>query len=99
MSESFKPLRSASLMGHGNPGQLIPWSPMIAAAVKVYADNPTTANRMRKRIRTVLRFGETRTVRGHKPAVVHHPSIPAKDIPALMVELAALDSPDARAMR
>jgi integrase len=71
----------------------------IAAAVKVYADNPTTANRMRKRIRTVLRFGETRTVRGHKPAVVHHPSIPAKDIPALMVELAALDSPDALALR
>jgi integrase len=71
----------------------------IAAAVKVYADNPTTAGRMRKRIRTILRFGETRTVRGHKPVVVHHPSMAAKDIPALMVELSAMDRPDARAMR
>jgi integrase len=70
----------------------------IAAAVKVYADKPTTAARMRKRIRTVIKFGETRTVRGHKPAVIHHPSMPAADVPALMIELAALDKPDARAL-
>jgi len=71
----------------------------IASAIKVYADKPTTAIRMRKRIRTVIKFGETRTVRGSKPAVIHHPSLPAKDIPALMIELAALDGPDARALR
>lgn len=71
----------------------------VAAAVKVYADNPTTAGRMRKRIRTVIKFGETRTVRGHKPAVVHHASMAAADVPALMIELAALSGPDARALR
>jgi integrase len=70
----------------------------VAAAVKVYDDNPATQARMRKRIRTILRYGESREVKGKKREIQHLPAMPAKDVPAIMRELAALDSPDARAL-
>jgi integrase len=74
-------------------------TPKVAAtAVKVYDDNHATQKRMRKRIRTILRFADTREVRGKKRKVKHLNAMPAKDIPALMRELAALDTPDARAL-
>jgi hypothetical protein len=70
----------------------------VAAAVKVYDDNPATQARMRKRIRTILRYGESREVKGKKREIQHLPAMHAKDVPAFMLELAALDSPDARAL-
>jgi integrase len=71
-----------------------------AAAATAYDDNAPTQKRMRKRIRTILRYGDTRELKGKKHKVKHHPAMAAKDIPALMLELAALlaDKPDARAL-
>jgi integrase len=72
---------------------------VVATAVKVYDDNPATQARLRKRIRTILKFADTREVRGKKRKVKHLPAMPAKDVPALLKELAALgDAPDARAL-
>jgi len=70
-----------------------------AAAATAYDDNAPTQKRMRKRIRSILRYGDTRELKGKKHKVKHHPAMKAGDLPALMLELAALaDKPDARAL-
>jgi integrase len=76
--------------------QVTPKAQEIAA--KVYDDNRPTQTRMRKRIRTLLKYSVTRETKGKRHKVKHLNSMPAKDIPQLMRELTALDSPDAKAL-
>lgn len=71
----------------------------IADAVKVaYPDKPKRQAKFRRRIAAVMTFNETRHVKKNLE-VVHHPAMPLAKLPALMSELAALDSDDARALR
>jgi hypothetical protein len=49
-------------------------------------------------IRTILRYGESREVKGKKREIQHLPAMPAKDVPEFMREPAVLDGPDARAL-
>jgi integrase len=69
-----------------------------AAAATIFDDNRPTQKRMRKRIRSILRYGDTRELKGKKHKVKHHAALKAKDLPALMVELAGIDKPAARAL-
>jgi integrase len=69
-----------------------------AAAATIFEDNRPTQKRMRKRIRSVLKYADTREIKGKKHKVKHLAALAARDFPALMVELAAIDSPAARAL-
>jgi integrase len=70
-----------------------------AAAATIFDDNRPTQKRMRKRIRSVLKYADTREIKGKKHKVKHHAALKAKELPALMVELAAMqDKPAARAL-
>jgi integrase len=71
----------------------------IAATVQVaYPDSLKRQAKFRRRIAAVMTFAETRHVKKNLE-VVHHPAMPLAELPALMTELAALDSADARALR
>lgn len=69
-----------------------------AAAATIFDDNRPTQKRMRKRIRSVLKYADTREIKGKKHKVKHLAALKAKDFPALMVELSGIDSPAARAL-
>lgn len=71
----------------------------IAEAVQAaYPDKPKRQAKFRRRIAAVMTFAETRHVKT-KLEVIHHPAMKLAEVPALMTELAALDSADARALR
>jgi integrase len=71
----------------------------IADAVKAaYPASLKRQDKMRRRIAAVLKFAGTRHVRV-KLAVKHHVAMAAADVPALMTELAAIDTATARALR
>jgi integrase len=87
-------------------------TPTIAGVLKLM--KPATAEKTRVRVKAVLDWAKSMGLRtGDNPAAkevmkplltlppdpVHHPALPAADVPVLMKELLALDTPAARALQ
>ena len=68
----------------------------ITAACATFTD--VVGDRMRRNIRTVVAYGETRHIK-KKLATKHHGTMAAKGVPGFVAQLAALDTPVSRALR